>query len=254
LGDVRTASNGAVEGFSGLARFGRAVSLRTEHRALRSRVEPKNVNVTPNHHELAARWAFSDNFYADPEMGAGKLANALRSHLERHGVTQFHSSDEVPQLIAGLERRYGAGGEPFPRFLYLRPTSSEGYLFEAPHVAEEDYALGRIVEYLSGKPWWRETAIFIAGDGPHYGPDHVDSHRALLFAVSPYAKKNYVSHANTSFPGLIKTALRILRAPPLDLSSATATGLADCFTREPDFTPFRALPRDARVFGPETRR
>ena len=62
------------------------------------------------------------------------------------------------------------------------------------------------------------------------------------------------SHTNTSFPGLLKTVFRILGMPPLNLFDAAASDLSDCFTAEPDFTPYELLPVDPRIFVPEKAR
>lgn len=66
----------------------------------------------------------------------------------------------------------------------------------------------------------------------------------------PYAKPGYVSHRNSSFPGLLKTVFRILGVPPLNLYDAAATDLADCFTNNPDFTPFPLQPSNTAIFDP----
>jgi hypothetical protein len=359
FGDILRASNGNVRVAPALARFGRHGYIQQDRRALRSRLSIRDVNVTPNHHELAARWSFSDNFYADSEVSVdghhwlvgsypnawtesslmaayggqkdfrlptrapGRLqfaqsnsslhpeeqleAGAIWHHLERHGISfrnygegfELAGVDEgrglkptgaryltnVPmpdplyrntsrtypqynmnipdqyraaQLIAEIEQKYVKGGEAFPRFLFVhlpndhlaRPRPGDGYPVEASYMADNDYALGRIVEHLSHTPWWRHMAIFITEDDAQGGVDHIDSHRTVLLAVSPYARKNYVSRVNSSFPGLLKTIFRLLRIPPLNLFDAAATDLSDCFTDEPDYAPYKALPVDARLFDP----
>jgi hypothetical protein len=121
-------------------------------------------------------------------------------------------------------------------------------------VADNDYALGRIIEYLSNSPWWKEMAVFVTEDDAQGGRDHIDSHRTLLLAAGPYIKRGYVSHVHASFPGLLKTIFRILQIPPLNLYDATASDLADCFIPSPDFTPYRALTIDERLFVPAAAR
>jgi hypothetical protein len=166
------------------------------------------------------------------------------------------------QFIAECEARYGKNGEPFPRFIFIhlpndhmaRPRPEDGYPYEASYVADNDYALGRILEYLSHTPQWREMAVFVTEDDAQGGVDHVDSHRTVLLVASPFAKRNWVSHANASFPGLLKTVFRLLGVPPLNMFDAAATDLADCFTGAPDYTPFKALPADARIFDPNKAR
>jgi hypothetical protein len=117
-------------------------------------------------------------------------------------------------------------------------------------MADNDYALGRIVEYLSGRRWWRRMAVFITEDDAQGGRDHIDAHRTVFIGAGPYVKRNYVSHVNTSFPGLLKTIFRLLGLPSLNLFDAAASDLSDCFTTRPDFTPYKARPVDARIFDP----
>jgi hypothetical protein len=157
-----------------------------------------------------------------------------------------------------VEQKYAKGGEPFPRFVFIHlpndhlaaPRPGDGYPYEASYMADNDYALGRIVEYLTNSPWWREMAIFVTEDDALGGLDHIDSHRTFLLLVSPYGKKNYVSHVNSSFPGLLKTIFRLLGLPPLNLFDGAASDLSDMFTPEPAFTPFKLQPVDSRLFDP----
>jgi hypothetical protein len=69
-------------------------------------------------------------------------------------------------------------------------------------------------------------------------------------AMGPWVRRNYVSHANTSFPGLLKTIFRLLGIPPLNLYDATATDLSDLFTMTADPAVYKVLPVDQRIFDP----
>ncbi len=161
-------------------------------------------------------------------------------------------------FIQEIEELYVQGGQEFPRFLYIhlpndhmaRPRPEDGYPFEASFVADNDIALGRIVGYLTRSPWWKHMAVFITEDDAQGGVDHVDSHRTVLLVASPYSKKNHVMRENSSFPGLLKTIFRLLGIPPLNLFDAAAADLADCFTTEPDFTPYTPRPVDPELFDP----
>jgi YVTN family beta-propeller protein len=167
---------------------------------------------------------------------------------------QFRAS----QFIAEIKKMYGEGKAPLPRLLFIhlpndhmaKPRPKDGYPYEASFVADNDYALGRIIEFLSHSPWWREMAVFITEDDAQGGRDHIDAHRTVFLGVGPYFKKNYVSHVNSSFPGMLKTVFRLLRIPPLNLFDATASDLSDCFTDTPDFAPYTAQPIDSRLFDP----
>jgi hypothetical protein len=115
---------------------------------------------------------------------------------------------------------------------------------------DNDLALGRILEYLSHSPWWRDMAVFVTESNTQGGLDHIDSHRTVLLAAGPYVRRNYVSHMNSSFPGLLRTIFELLHVAPLNLMDATAASLRGVFTDTPDFTPFTALAPDPRIFDP----
>ena len=158
------------------------------------------------------------------------------------------------QLIRELE------GMALPRFVFIHlpndhtaeARAADGYPYSESFVADNDYALGRIVEYLSGRPEWSETAILVTEDDAQSGVDHIDAHRTVLLAIGPWIKPHYVSHANTSFPGLLKTIFRLLGIPPLNLYDATATGLSDLFSMTPNPAVYKVLPVDQRIFDPVT--
>jgi len=129
---------------------------------------------------------------------------------------------------------------------------ADGYSFRESFMADNDLALGRIIEFLSATPYWKNMAVFITEDDPQGGVDHVDAHRSILMVISPFVKKNYVSHVHYSFGSIMKTFWHILGAPYLNQYDAGATDLADFFTTEPDFAPYYALPVDGRIFDPQT--
>jgi hypothetical protein len=93
-------------------------------------------------------------------------------------------------------------------------------------------------------------AVFVTEDDAQGGEDHIDAHRTVLLAIGPYCRRNYASHTNTSFPGLLKTIFRLLGVPPLNLFDAAASDLSDVFTDKPDFAGYEVLPEDARLFDP----
>jgi hypothetical protein len=93
-------------------------------------------------------------------------------------------------------------------------------------------------------------AVFVTEDDAQGGVDHIDAHRTVLLAAGPYCRRNYASHTNTSFPGLLKTIFRLLRIPPLNLFDASASDLSDVFTDQPDFAGYEVLPEDRRLFDP----
>ena len=166
------------------------------------------------------------------------------------------------QFIREIDERFVKTGAELPRFLYIHLPNDhmaaarpeDGYPYEESFVADNDLALGRILEYLSGTKWWKEMAVFITEDDPQGGVDHVDAHRTVLLGAGPWFKRNYVSHVNSSFPGLLKTIFRLLGLPPLNLFDASAADLSDCFARTPDPAVYRAKEVDKRLFDPAVAR
>lgn len=172
--------------------------------------------------------------------------------------TNIPDQFRATQFIREMDELYGDGKQPFPRLLFLhlpndhiaRPRPEDGYPFEASFVADNDYALGRILQYLSRLPVWKQMTVLITEDDAQGGVDHIDSHRTVFLAAGPYVKPRYVSRVNASFPALLKLALRILGLPPLNLFDATAADLGDIFTATPDFTPFVLQPVSPAIFDP----
>jgi len=166
------------------------------------------------------------------------------------------------QFIREIDEKYVRTGADLPQFLFVHLPNDhmaearpeDGYPYEESFVVDNDYALGRILAYLSGTKWWPDTAVFITEDDPQGGVDHVDAHRTVLLCAGPWMKKNYVSHVNTSFPGLLKTIFSLLHLPPLNLFDASASELSDCFAAQPDPAAYRLADVDRRIFDPDTAR
>jgi hypothetical protein len=76
----------------------------------------------------------------------------------------------------------------------------------------------------------------------------------VFIGIGPYFKRNYVSHVNTSFPGMLKTIFRLLGLPRLNLFDAVASDLSDCFTNTPDYDGYQVAKEDPRLFDPAAAR
>jgi YVTN family beta-propeller protein len=109
-------------------------------------------------------------------------------------------------------------------------------------VADNDLALGRIVEAISRSRFWPETAIFVVEDDPQAGLDHVDGHRTVAQVISPYTRRGSVDHSFYSQVGMIKTIELILGLPPLNQMDLAAPALRNCFQDHADTRPFSARP------------
>lgn len=108
-------------------------------------------------------------------------------------------------------------------------------------VADNDLALGQIVEVVSHSQFWPKTCIFVVEDDPQAGLDHVDSHRTVAFVISPYTRRGFVDSTLYTQPGMLKTIELILGIPPMNQFDLLATPMRACFQNEPDLTPYKAL-------------
>ena len=109
-------------------------------------------------------------------------------------------------------------------------------------IADNDLALGRLVDHISHSPIWPETAIFVLEDDAQDGPDHVDAHRSPAYVISPYIKHASVDHTMYSTSSILRTMELILGLPPMSQYDAAATPLWRCFVATPDMAVYNAAP------------
>jgi YVTN family beta-propeller protein len=164
-------------------------------------------------------------------------------------------TERAAQFAAEIERRFGKTGTDLPQFLYLHlpndslsePQPDRGYPYPESGVADNDNALGQVLEYLSKTRWWKQMVVFVA-EAAGSGLDHIDPRRIVLLCAGPWVKRNYVSHTNTDFSGLRKTILEIFHMPAMTLFDAAAADLSDCFASTPDYAAYQSVAVDARIF------
>jgi hypothetical protein len=142
-----------------------------------------------------------------------------------------------------MERR-----DDFPSFVivYLPQDHTSGLDENSPtpraHVADNDLAVGRLVEALSHSRFWPTTAIFVTEDDPQNGWDHVDGHRSTCLVVSPWSKRGAVLSRFHNQTSVLRTMELILGLPPLSQQDAAARPMEECFVEQADRAPFTALP------------
>ncbi len=146
--------------------------------------------------------------------------------------TQMTAHGTLPRLsIIRLPNDHTAGtkvGAPTPRAM----------------VADNDIALGRLVEAISNSSVWQQSALFAVEDDAQSGPDHVDSHRSVLLVASPFAKRGFVDHTLYTTSGVLRTIELILGIAPMSQYDAAAAPLYNAFTGTPNVAPFaRFMPR-----------
>jgi YVTN family beta-propeller protein len=112
-------------------------------------------------------------------------------------------------------------------------------------IADNDLALGRIVETVSNSVYWKDSAIVVLEDDAQSGPDHVDSHRSVLLVASPFAKRGFVDHTFYTTSGVLRTIELLLGLPPMSQYDAAATPMYAAFDSAPDLAAYRRS--DARI-------
>jgi len=108
-------------------------------------------------------------------------------------------------------------------------------------VADNDYAVGLMVEALSKSKFWPKMAIFVVEDDAQNGVDHVDGHRTVALAVSPYVRRGHVDSTFYSNQSMLKTIELILGLPTMSLFDLIANDMRAGFQNEPDLTPYAAV-------------
>jgi len=159
-----------------------------------------------------------------------KIPDVFRAAQFIKELHEFEQKGEFPNLvIICLPNDHTSGTQP-------------GAPTPAAQVADNDLALGQIVEAVSHSPFWEKTCVFAIEDDPQAGWDHVSGYRTTAYVISPYTKRHAVVKTNYNQTSILHTIELILGLPPMNQIDATATPLSDCFTETPDFAPFVAEP------------
>src|SRR4051812_18555747 len=128
--------------------------------------------------------------------------------------------------------------------------TSPGWCVPRACVADNDFALGRVVDGLTHSSFWKEMAIFVIEDDAQNGVDHVDGHRTTAFAISPFIRRGSVDHTFYNQPSVVKTIELMLGLPALSLFDLVATDMRASFIQpgeQPTYTPFTAIVPRQRI-------
>jgi len=160
-----------------------------------------------------------------------KISDQLRADAFIKELKDYEAmpGDQLPQLmVMALPADHTAGmreGFPTPRAM----------------VADNDLALGRIIEALSQSRFWDSTVVFVTQDDPQSGWDHVSSYRSTGFVISPYSVLGKTIHTNYNQTCMLRTIEQILGIPPMNVVDATALPMFDCFGSTPVKTGYKYL-------------
>jgi phospholipase C len=158
-----------------------------------------------------------------------RITEQLRADLFLREFREFERNHNLPNLIVMLlpiDHTQGTTpGFPTPRAM----------------VADNDRAVGRIVDAVTHSSYWPTTAIIATEDDAQDGPDHVDGHRSEAVIVSPYTRRGAVDSTLYSTINIVRTIEEILGLPPMNQFDRAAHPMAAAFTNEPNLTPFDAV-------------
>lgn len=167
-----------------------------------------------------------------PSYGNHEFSDAMRADALIKELNEFEATpgDKLPELmIVALPNDHTAGvrpGSPTPRAM----------------IADNDAALGRIVEAFTRSRFWENTVIFVVEDDSQSGWDHVSAYRTVALVISPYSRLKKTVSTHYTQPSMVRTIEQILGMPPMNIQDAIANTMADCFASVPDRTPYKALP------------
>jgi YVTN family beta-propeller protein len=169
-----------------------------------------------------------------PSVGDLVFPDVMRADILIKELQDYEAmpGDNLPELMMiALPNDHTAGirpGSPTPRAM----------------IADNDYALGKIVEAFSKSRFWKNTVIFVVEDDSQSGWDHVSAYRTVALVVSPYSRLKTTVHTYYAQPSIVRTIEQILGMPPMNIQDAIANPMTNCFTTTPDNMPYVAVPNN----------
>jgi YVTN family beta-propeller protein len=157
------------------------------------------------------------------------VPDVYRADQFKRELAKFEAEGNLPNLmIMLLPNDHTSGTRPGT------PTPQAS-------VADNDLALGQVVEAISHSKFWPETAVFVVQDDPQAGFDHIDGHRTVAMVISPYTPRRALDSTNYNQTSMIRTMELILGLPPMNQLDASASAMTGCFTDRPNLAPFEAV-------------
>ena len=190
--------------------------------------------------------ATTDSYRSARESGERRRAEISADNPDENLRATSRFGEWVKEFRGYVNDRKAGRGDTLPNFSIVRFSSDHtsgvrpGIPTPQFYVAENDYAVGRLVEEVSNSPYWKDTAIFVVEDDAQAGPDHVDAHRSPALVISAYNRRGVLVHDFHNTVSLIRTMEMLLGIPPMNLLDSTAAPI-DIFGETADLTPFTAV-------------
>ena len=167
--------------------------------------------------------------------GSTSISDQMRADSFLDEFSKFEKSGKLPNLmVLTLNQDHTNGtkpGSPTPRAM----------------VADNDLALGRIVEAVSKSKFWGKTLILVTEDDAQDGVDHVDGHRTIALAIGPHVRRNAVVSDFYNHTSMIRTIQDIFRITPQTRSAAAARAMTSLFTKDANAKPYQLIPANIKL-------
>jgi YVTN family beta-propeller protein len=174
---------------------------------------------------LSPNYPGYDSHKINDQLRASAFIKELKEYEDKPG-------DQLPQLmILALPADHTGGTNP------ALPTPRA-------MVADNDLALGRIIEALTQSRFWKNTVVFVTEDDSQAGWDHVSAYRTTGFVMSPYSRLQQTVHTNYNQTCIVRTIEQILGIPPMNAIDATALPMFTCFNDKPSDFVYHAIPNN----------
>jgi Lactonase, 7-bladed beta-propeller/Phosphoesterase family len=184
-----------------------------------------------------------------PGMRSHSRVKALQGHFDpwyQGFDLSYPDTERAARFISELHRFESQGDMPRLQILRLPNDhthgSTVGLRTPTAYVADNDLALGRIIEALTRSKFWPQLAVFVVEDDAQNGPDHVDAHRTTAYLISPYARHRAVDSTLYSTSSMLRTMELILGLKPMSQFDAAARPMFNAFQNTADLRAYQALP------------
>ena len=203
--------------------------------------------------KLLQRWQAGDDFARDwvTKAPIAPLNNILAKNFPAWSAN-IPDVARARIFLDDLKRMEAAGSMPNLTLLQLPSNHTNGTTAgsSTPRamVADNDLALGQVVEALTKSRFWPKMAIFVVEDDAQNGVDHVDGHRTVALAISPYVRRGAVDSTFYSTQSMVKTIELILGLPTMSIFDLIAEDMRASFQGIADLTPYSALLPEVSLF------
>lgn len=172
-----------------------------------------------------------------PSYGNHEFSDTMRADAFIKELKHYESleGDQLPELmIMALPNNHTAGVRP-------------GYPTPRAMVVDNDGALGQIIEALSKSRFWNNTVVFVTEDDSQGGWDHISAFRTVGYVISAWSRLKLTNSTYYAQPSIVRTIEQILGLPPMNIQDAIASPMFDCFGKNPDLSPYIALPNNIPI-------